>query len=141
MSSRRQRSAILPALAGQARELGVEEGHVEGRVVDHQLGAIDELEQVVRNLGEARLVGEELVGDAVHFQRTGIDVAVGADVMVQPAAGAAPVLQLDAADLDDAMPEFRFEAGGLGVQDDLADHQATASTSAATTCRWVASSR
>ena len=38
---------------------------------------------------------------------------------MERAAGAPPVDELDAADLDDAMAQLRLEPGGFGVEDDL----------------------
>ena len=61
MSSTWHSSAICGAgVAGQARQFGVEEADVEGGVVDDQLGAGDELQELVGDLGEARLVREVL---------------------------------------------------------------------------------
>ena len=53
--------------ARQALQLRIEESDVECRVVDDELRAVDELEQLVDDLREARLLREELVGDAVHL--------------------------------------------------------------------------
>ena len=40
-------------------QFGIEKADVEGSVVDHQFGTADELEKFVRDVGEARLVGEK----------------------------------------------------------------------------------
>ena len=50
-------------------QLRVEEADVEGGVVDDDLGAGQVLEQLVGDRREQRLVGEELVGQAVHLER------------------------------------------------------------------------
>ena len=76
--------------------------------------------ELVDDVGEARLLREELVGDAVHLQRGDVDLAVGSQVAMKRATGAASDDDLDAADLDDAMTLLRLEPGGFGVEDDLA---------------------
>ena len=48
------------------------------------------------------------------------DAALGIDVAVEHTAGRHVVHQLDAGDLDDAMAVVGIEAGGLGVEHDLA---------------------
>jgi hypothetical protein len=103
----------------QTPQLVVEEGDVERGVVDHQLRAADELEQLVDDLGEPRLLRQEFVGDAVYVLRGAIDRPVGAQIAMKAAAGAAAIDQLDAADLDDAMPLLRLQPRGFGVEDDL----------------------
>ncbi len=42
---------------------------VEVGIVNDELGAFHELEEVVRNLGEARLRSEEVVFDTVNLER------------------------------------------------------------------------
>ena len=120
--------------ARQALQLRVEERDVERRVVNDQLRAVDELEQLVDDLREARLLREELVGDAVHVLRGAVDRPVRAQVAMERAAGLAAIHQLDAADLDDAMSLLRLQPRGFGVEDDLAHERAqTAARSACTT--------
>ena len=62
---------------------------------------------------------QELGRDAVHLQRAGIDFAVRAQVAMEHPARAPAIDDLDAADLDDAVPQLGLEAGGFGVEDDL----------------------
>ncbi len=50
----------------------------------------------------------------------GRHVALGVEVGVEMVAGAHVVEQLDAADLDHAVPGERVEARGLGIKNDLA---------------------
>ena len=38
-----------------------EELHVEARIVDHQLGTVDKIEKGLGNLGEDRLVAQEII--------------------------------------------------------------------------------
>jgi hypothetical protein len=58
-------------------ELAVQERDVEGRVVDHQLGAAHEFEELRRDLGKLRLVAQELGGEPVDVERAGLAVALG----------------------------------------------------------------
>ncbi len=76
--------------------------------------------QLVEDVGEARLAAQELGREAVHLHGTRVDRAVRAQVTVELPARAPPVHELDRADLDDAVAELRLEAGGFGVEDDLA---------------------
>ena len=108
--------------AGQAAQLVVQELHVELGVVDHELGALHEREELLRHLGELRLRGEKLVLDAVHLERAAIDFALGVDVAVEAVGRGAPVHELDTAELDDAMACRRLEPRGFRVENDLA-HQ------------------
>ena len=70
--------------------------------------------------GEERLVGEEPVVEAVHPGRLDRHRPLGIEVAVEGLAGRDVVEQLDAADLDDPVAVGRVEAGGFGVEDDLA---------------------
>ena len=56
-------------LAVQPLQLRVEKSHVERCVVNDQLSAAHELVEVTGDLLEQRLVLQELVGDAVDFDR------------------------------------------------------------------------
>ena len=60
---------------------------------------------------------------AVHLQGALVDVAIRIQVAVKGAPGQAAIVELDAANLDDAMVLFDLEAGGLGIENDL-PHQA-----------------
>ena len=122
-------------------ELRVQECHVERGIVDDQFRPADELEKFLGNLAELRLSLQELGGQAVHLQRARVDLAIGAQVAMKEPPGTPPVDQFDAADLDDPMTQFGLEAGGLGIEDDLAHQALTASTSAATTVACWASTR
>src|SRR5690606_9283924 len=108
------------ATAIQERQLVVEEADVEGGVVDHQLGPVDEFQELVGDRGELRLVGKEVQREAGDLLRARLELAPGMDVALPGSAGGAPFDQLDAADLDDAVALAPFQAGGFGVEDDLA---------------------
>src|SRR5204862_7480977 len=108
--------------SGQAAQLVVQELHVELGVVDHELGALHELEELQRHLGELRLRSEKLVLDAVHLERAAIDFALWVDVAVEAVGSVTPVHELDAAELDDAMACCGLEPSSFRVENDLA-HQ------------------
>ena len=107
-------------LARQPRQLRIEERHIEGGVVDHELRAGEEAEQLRGDFREARLAVELGARDAVHGERALVDVALGIQIAMEGAPARAAVDELDAADLDDAMIELGLEAGGFRVEDDLA---------------------
>ena len=93
---------------------------VEAGIVGDQLGAVDEGQEFVGDVVEGRLAGEVGRADAVHRLRFGMDhAALRIDVVVKDAAGREAVDQLDAAELDDAVLAG-IEAGGFGIEDDLA---------------------
>ncbi len=75
------------------------------------------------HLGKARIVFQELGRQAVDREGLGRHVALGIEVAVEGLSGREAVEQLDAADLDQPMALIGVEAGGLGIEDDLA-HEA-----------------
>ncbi len=79
----------------QPGELHVDEAHVEGRVVDDQLGTFDELEEAVGDLGEARLVGDVIIGDAVDRDGALVDLPIRVEVDMEMPPGQAPADDLD----------------------------------------------
>ena len=100
-------------------DTSVDEADVERGVVDDQLRAGDERAQLVRDLGELRRVGELRGADAVHGERTGVDLALGVDVLVELLAGEPAVQQFDAADFDETVTAVRIEAGRFGIENDF----------------------
>ncbi len=56
----------------------------------------------------------------MDFLRALVDVAVGIEIVVERAARMTTVHQLHAADLDDSVTQVWLEAGGFGVENDLA---------------------
>ena len=88
--------------------------------MNDQLGVLDELDELGRHLGELRLLAQLLARDAVHLLGAGVDVAFGIEIAVENPAGQAPIEQLDATDLDDAVLLLDFEARGFRIEDDLA---------------------
>ncbi len=81
--------------------------------------------QLVGDLGEARLAAQLLERDAVNFVRALVDVAIGIEVVMERAAGRPAVHHFDAADFDDPVTQLGLEAGGFGVEDDLAAWRAS----------------
>ncbi len=104
----------------QTLQFGVEEREIESCVVDDQLSAAQEFQQLLDHVRKARLLRQKLIRDAVHLQRASIDFAIRAQIAMKGASGLAPIQQLDAADLNDAMTLLGFETGGFSVEDDLA---------------------
>ena len=82
----------------------------------------EELEELVDDVLEERLVLQEIAGQAVHRYGVAVDVALGIEIAVKLAAGRDAVDDLDAAELDQAIPVGVVEARGLRVDDDLAQH-------------------
>jgi hypothetical protein len=87
----------------QPRQLRIDEGNVERGVVDHQGRVGDEVEKLVHDVPEQRLVGEKLRGKAMNRERLLRHVAFRIDVAVKELSGRHPVEDLDAADFDDAI--------------------------------------
>jgi hypothetical protein len=103
----------------QARELRIQEADVEWRVVNDELRAVDEGDQLRGDLGKLRRLQQLREFDTVHGERAGVDLPFRIQVTMEFLAGRPPVGELDATDFDDAMASARFEAGGFDVQDDL----------------------
>src|SRR5215471_12293671 len=102
-----------------AIKLGVEKADVEARVVDDERRIADEGEQVVGDLGEQRLVGEELGRQPVYRESLGRHVALRIEIAMEGLTRRDPVEQLDATDLDQAVAAERVETGGLGIEHDF----------------------
>jgi hypothetical protein len=132
----REQQRILAVRAqgrpAQSRELGIDEGEVEFRVVDDQPVAADEGEQLVGDRGEGRMPREEFFGEAMDFDSLRRHLALGIDIAVECPSGRHMIEQLDAADLDDAMAARWIEPGGFGVENDLAHGGQSAAADSAT---------
>ena len=116
--------AQAAVLRAQHRKLVVEETDVEGRVVDDQLGTVDECEESIGDVREPWFVGEEFEGQAGDFLGAGLEFAIRVDVLLIGAAGGATFHQFHAADFDHAIALLPFEAGGFGIEDDLSHARA-----------------
>ena len=88
--------------------------------MDHELGAGDEYQQLLGDLGEARLPVEISARDTVYRKGAIVDIAFGVQVAMEGATARPAVDELEAADLDDAVIELGLEPRGLGVEYDLA---------------------
>src|SRR5450759_212111 len=80
----------------------------------------DEAEEIVGDVGEKRLVLEELGRQPVDGEGLGRYFALRVEIAVERRAGRNPVEQLDAADLDQAVTLQGIQPGGFGVEDDFA---------------------
>ncbi len=98
----------------------INKSDVERRVVNNQLGAFNEREKFLGNLAEARFVRQCFVGNAMDFNRRGIDLALRIKILMVMIGGSAAIDDFYAADLDDAMALRRLQAGGFGIEHDLA---------------------
>ena len=100
----------------------VDEVAVERGVMGDDLRIADEVHQVVHDLVELGRVPNLVVSDAVDLDGVRRDQPLRVDEAVKRPAGRQQVLDLDAADLDQPVARLRVEAGGFGVQNDLARH-------------------
>ena len=105
---------------GEPSQLSIEESHVECRVVDHEFGIGDEGYELFRHFRELGFVVEVGALDAVHGHRALVNGALGIQIAMEGAAGHPPIHDLDAAYFNDSVTELGFEAGGFGIEDDLA---------------------
>ena len=132
------------AAAAGLFEFDIEELHVETGIVGDERRLAEKAQHLVGDLGEARLVGEERIGEAMDAKRLLGHLPLGIEVAMEILAGRDVVDEFDAADLDDTIAGQRIEAGGFGVEDDFSGHLMPcglafrASTSARTAARvWV----
>ena len=107
---------IGKSVASDAAQLSIEELDVELGVVNDDLGVLYELDQVVDDVTELRLVFEKLPVDAVHRERAFVALALGIDVLMKPALGDSAANNLNCTDLDNAVPILDFKSGGLRVE-------------------------
>src|SRR5690606_32049624 len=108
--------------AAQEPQLVVDELDVEVGVVDDELRAAHEVKELVDDVREAGLLGEEVVVDAVHLECTDLDGPIGGQIAMERSARRPPVDDLAAADLDDAVSRGGLEPGGFGIEDYLSRH-------------------
>jgi hypothetical protein len=110
-----------PVDGGQADQFQfkIQELDVEGGVVDDQLGIADEVEESAANDAKHRFVAQEVIAQAVNFERFFRDGAFGVDVLVIGAAGGHVVEQLHRANFHDAVAFRGFKARGFGIKNDF----------------------
>src|SRR5665213_4631070 len=99
--------------------------------MDDQRRIADEGEQLVNMRGKRRMSLEEVVAEPVNRLGARRHLAFGVDVAMEELAGRQVIEQLDAGDLDDAMAVGRIEAGGFGVEHDLAHRRHSAASDSA----------
>ena len=97
----------------------IQESNVECCVVDHEFSARNERQKLFRDFRESRSPLEVGAGDAVDLFRALLDIPIRIKVAMEGAARDPAMQHLDAADLDDAMTQLRFQSRGLRVEDDL----------------------
>src|SRR5262249_15090964 len=98
---------------------GIEKSEIECGIVCDQRGVADEGEEFVDDLGEQRLVLEELGRETVNLERRARHLALGIDVTMKALAGGNLVVELDAADLDQSIALVGIEASRFGIQHDF----------------------
>ncbi|MNT09072.1 hypothetical protein D3C72_1438390 [compost metagenome] len=85
----------------------------------HPARTIEEVTNLVDDLGEFRFVFQKLVGNAVNGKRVGMNLAIfRADIEMQRAAGRKVVDQLDTADFNHTV-QLRLKARGFRIENDL----------------------
>src|SRR5690606_28393986 len=92
------------ARVSRGLEFRFQKADVERRVVGDDLRVADELEELLRDVGEARLVAQEIVADPVHRERAVVDASLRVQVPVERSPARTPRTEFDATDLDDPMP-------------------------------------
>ena len=113
------------AYVADLAELGIEESQVELGVVDYQHRIAQEGEHVLGDLGEFRLLRQELTGQPVHLEGIGRHLALRIDIGLKTFARGDVVDQLQASDFNDAVARLGVEPGGFGIENDFA-HSAPA---------------
>ena len=83
-----------------ALKLGVKEGDIKRRVVDHQRRVADEFQEFLDHIGEQRFVGEELAGKTMHGIGFSRHFALGIEMPMKGLAGRHAIENLDTADLN-----------------------------------------
>ena len=101
-------------------ELVFDEADIELGVMNDQLGAVEKLEQLVSDLGKPRLMLQIRYRDAVHAFGAFVDGALRIEEAVILATGETTIDEFDTPDFDDAMALGGGQAGGFGVEHDLA---------------------
>ena len=100
----------------QPIQFGIDKAHIKGRVMDYQLGASHKLHKLRCNLAKSRFASQKLLRDAVHFKSACVNVPLWLNVLVIVAAGYAPVDELNASNLDNAMTLVNLQSRGFCVE-------------------------
>ena len=102
-----------------AAKLGVDEFHVERRIVDDELIVADEREEKLDDVGPDRMAGEEFRAQPMNGEGVLRHVPLGMDILVIDAPGGHEVDDFNATDFDDPVPMRGVEARRLRVQHDF----------------------
>ena len=113
------RAIVLDLLEVEQGEFVIQKRQVEGSVMNHQFGTVDEIQQLGGNFAEFRFIAEKILGQTMDLQSAIVARAPRVDITVQMIAGKAPVVQLNRRHLEDAVPKRCVEAGCFRVEDDL----------------------
>ena len=87
--------------------------------MDDQFCAAHEIEKFAGDFYKAGFVLQEFQTDAVYGLRAFVDVAFGIEVVVKMSIGQLAVIDFDAADFDDSVPQLVLKAGRFGIENDL----------------------
>src|SRR5450755_4714662 len=88
--------------------------------MDDQLSSSCELEKLIRDFGELRLVAQHVPGKAMDVGCARVDLSLGVEIEVDIPSGRAAIDEFDGRNLDDPMSLLRVESGRFGVEHDLA---------------------
>ena len=103
-----------------ARQFGIEKPVIEHRIVRDERRITQEIEQILDDVLEQRLICEERIAQPVDLLGNAGHRHLRVEIGMESIAGLAPVDQLYAADFDDAVPLRGVEAGRLGIEYDFA---------------------
>src|SRR5690606_42021783 len=88
--------------------------------MDDEFAAANKVDELLGDVLETRVTGQEVRCKAVHRQRFGVAIAIGVEVQMQVVARQCAVHHLDACDFNDAMTLGRIQARGFSIENDLA---------------------
>ena len=113
-------------------QLGIEEAHVEGRIVNDESRIADEVDEILGDGPEKRLVAKadpprnqrtrriEQVGpETVNLERALRHETFGVDVAMKRVSARQVIFQFERANLDDPVALLRLEAGRFRIKNDL----------------------
>ena len=93
--------------------------HIEWRMMDHQLGSIQKIQQFPRDLPECWLVSHLTIRDSVYFDYSLRDFPFRIDIELDCLASPDTVDQLYCSHFNNPMAFPRLKASGLGIQYNL----------------------
>src|SRR5690606_27213977 len=125
LSCMQQRIGDLYAAAFKLRmsaalQLGIQKLKIEGGIMDDDLCALNEVDNLLSHLFEPGMARQKLCCKAVNRQRFRVAVAVGIDVQMQIAPREGAIHHFDASHLDNPVTLRGIQTCGLSIQNDLA---------------------